>query len=156
MLPILRVVLGVVFMAASIPKIQRPYEFLINVYQYRLVAGSIAKSVAVALPFVEFTLGVCLVGGVFLGGSLLLSSCLCTLFAAVQLSAVVRELPIACGCFAGAGTAELVSYTSVIRAAVLATAAGFGLYLVVVQGAGSRPATQHDESGFGKREAPTA
>jgi hypothetical protein len=74
--------------------------------------------VAMVLPWVELFAGVCLVGGVFVGGALLASVGMGVLFTFVLGSALYRHLDISCGCFSNPGAGK-ISYLTLIRAIVI-------------------------------------
>jgi len=115
---VVRLGLGCMFIMSSVPKIQRPYEFLGSIYGYELVGPNLGVLVAMVLPWVELLAGVCLVGGVFVGGALLASIGMGVLFTFVLCSALYRHLDISCGCFSNAGAGK-ISYLTLIRAIVI-------------------------------------
>ncbi len=103
---------------SSVPKIRQPYMFLGSVYGYELVGPKLGVLVAMALPWAELFAGICLVGGVFVGGALLASIAMCAMFTFVLASALYRGLEISCGCFSTSST-KSISYTTLIRACVV-------------------------------------
>jgi uncharacterized membrane protein YphA (DoxX/SURF4 family) len=115
---VVRLGLGCMFIMSSVPKIQRPYEFLGSIYGYELVGPKMGVLVAMVLPWVELLAGVCLVGGVFVGGALLASMGMGVLFTFVLASALYRHLDISCGCFSNPGAGK-ISYLTLIRAIVI-------------------------------------
>lgn len=117
-----RVIVGCVFLMSSLPKIRHPYDFLSNVYGFELVSPPLGQLVAMVLPWVELILGICLLGGIFMGGALLMSILLAILFTIVQASAIQRGLDISCGCFSASDIAtgsSLISYATLIRTSLL-------------------------------------
>ena len=122
---VVRLGLGVMFIASSLPKIRLPYAFLSDVYGYELVGPKMGVLVAMVLPWLELLVGVCLVGGIFVGGALLASSGLGMMFTFVLASALYRRLDISCGCFSSA--AGKISYLTLIRA-ILITVLSAGAY----------------------------
>jgi putative oxidoreductase len=112
-----RLVLGCMFIMSSVPKIQRPYDFLSSIYGYEIVGPKMGVLVAVALPWVELFAGICLLGGVLLGAALLASIAMGALFTFVLASALWRHLDISCGCFSAA--AGKISYLTLIRAVAI-------------------------------------
>jgi uncharacterized membrane protein YphA (DoxX/SURF4 family) len=116
---VVRLGLGFVFIMSSVPKIQQPYQFLGSVYGYELVGPRMGVLVAMVLPWVELFAGVCLVGGVFVGGALLASVGMGVLFTFVLGSALYRHLDISCGCFSSNPGAGKISYITLIRAIVI-------------------------------------
>ena len=114
-----RLGLGFMFIMSSVPKIQQPYQFLGSIYGYELVGPKLGVLVTMVLPWVELFTGVCLVGGVFVGGALLASIGMGVLFTFVLASVLYRHLDISCGCFSNAGAGK-ISYLTLIRAIVIA------------------------------------
>jgi len=102
-LPILtltfRVVLGIVFIYASLDKIQYPADFAIAVQNYRLIPDVLTNLVAIILPWVELVCGICLFVGFFLRESASIISSLIIVFIIVLVSALIRGLDINCGCY---------------------------------------------------------
>ena len=114
---VVRLGLGLLFIWGSLPKIRQPYDFLGNVYNYELVGPKLGMLTAMTLPWVELLVGICLVGGIFVGGALLASAAMAAMFTFVLSSALYRGLEISCGCFdAGGG---MISYSTLIRACVM-------------------------------------
>jgi len=75
-------------------------------------------SVAMTLPWAELLVGVCLVGGIFVGGALLINIAMAAMFTFALASALYRGLDISCGCFS-ASSSENISYTTLIRACLV-------------------------------------
>jgi hypothetical protein len=117
------------FILSSLPKIRQPYVFLGSVYGYELVRPKLGVLVAMVLPWTELFTGVCLVGGLFVGGALLASLGMGVLFAFVLSSALWRQLDISCGCFSS--SAGKISYLTLIRAVVI-TVLSAGAYAVAI------------------------
>lgn len=115
---VVRLGLGCLFLWSSLPKIRQPYDFLSDVYEYELVGPKLGMLTAMTLPWLELLVGVCLVGGIFVGGALLASIGMAAMFTFVLASVLYRGLAISCGCF-GASGAEIISYSTVIRAFVI-------------------------------------
>ncbi|MBC7077844.1 MAG: hypothetical protein H5T92_06015 [Synergistales bacterium] len=93
------IVVGLVFLARSVPYLKNPYLFLGSVYAYGLVGPRFGEVVAIILPYLQLVTAICLLGRILFGGALLTSCLLLSTFFAVQLSAFVRGLKISCGCF---------------------------------------------------------
>ena len=60
-----RVLLGAIFIYASIHKIQEPYEFARIVHGYRLLPPELVNLVAITLPWIEVVTGAFLILGLF-------------------------------------------------------------------------------------------
>jgi len=117
---LVEIVLGCVFAWSSLAKFLRPYDFLLDVYNYELVGPTTALSVAVILPTLEFIIAMCILGKVLRLGALFLSTLLLVGFTIIQLSAIHRGLGIACGCFGPSSQETLLSYFTVGRTLLLA------------------------------------
>jgi len=114
---VVRLGLGCLFLWSSLPKIRQPYDFLSSVYNYELVGPKLGMLTAMTLPWLELLVGICLVGGIFVSGALLVSVGMAAMFTFVLTSALYRGLQISCGCF---GTnAEIIGYSTLIRALVI-------------------------------------
>jgi uncharacterized membrane protein YphA (DoxX/SURF4 family) len=127
-----RLGLGCMFIYSSLPKIRQPYDFLASVYNYELVGPKLGMLTAMALPWAELLVGVCLVGGIFVSGALLASIAMAVMFTFVLASALYRGLEISCGCFSASG--GVISYMTLIRACViLLLAVATYISLVIIQ-----------------------
>jgi len=115
---VVRLGLGCMFLYSSLPKIRQPYDFLSNVYNFELVGPKLGMLIAMVLPWTELLVGVCLVGGIFVGGTLLVSIAMGAMFSFVIASALYRGLNISCGCFS-ASSVEQIGYTTLIRALLI-------------------------------------
>jgi hypothetical protein len=91
-------VLGAIFLWTAATKLHHPYDFLLSVYDYRLVGPTLGFWIATALPWLELLLGVSLMSGVLERGGLVVAIGLLCVFAYARISALSRDLPISCGC----------------------------------------------------------
>jgi uncharacterized membrane protein YphA (DoxX/SURF4 family) len=96
---LLRIGLGVVFIAASLDKIQNPQYFADNIANYRVMPYQLINPIAVTLPWVEFVTGSLLVMGIWIRANALILSGMLVLFSLAILQALLRNLDISCGCF---------------------------------------------------------
>ena len=94
-----RLVLGSVFIIASIDKIALPEAFAANVQAYRLAPFSLVNIFALVIPWAELVCGIFLIAGVFIKTSSLVLSSLLLVFTFAIISALLRGLNIDCGCF---------------------------------------------------------
>lgn len=113
-----KVSIGCMFIYSSLPKIRQPYDFLTNVYSYELVGPKLGMFAAMTLPWLELLTGICLIGGIFVGGALLVCIAMATMFTFVLSSALYHDLEISCGCF-GAGTTNIITYNTLLRAVII-------------------------------------
>ncbi len=107
---LLRIILGVVFILASIGKVADPGSFAASVSAYGIVKGDAALLIGTVLPWVEFFSGLGLLLGLFFRGSALLALLMLILFTIVILSALWRGLDISCGCFSQDPVAERLGW----------------------------------------------
>ncbi|MHC4744521.1 MAG: MauE/DoxX family redox-associated membrane protein [Planctomycetota bacterium] len=115
---VVRVGLGCLFLWSSLPKIRQPYDFLSDVYNYELVGPKLGLMVAMVLPWLELLVGICLIGGIFVGGALLLSVAMAGVFTFAVASALYRGLDISCGCFSTSSDGT-ISYATLIRTCIM-------------------------------------
>lgn len=94
-----RIVLGVVFMAASVMKILEPGLFAQVVQNYQILPPVAINPVAMVLPWLEFVCGAALVCGVAVRGASVLITGMLTVFIIIMWYNVSRGLDISCGCF---------------------------------------------------------
>ncbi len=113
---VLRLGMGMLFLWTGIPKMLAPQNFVPHVLDYGIAPPQIAGWVAILLPWLEITLGVCLIIFRKFIGAWLIAVLLCALFIYVNCSALSRGLSIECGC--GLDSAQLSIWTFV-RSCVL-------------------------------------
>jgi uncharacterized membrane protein YphA (DoxX/SURF4 family) len=94
-----QIALGVIFVAAALPKIGDPPSFAHMLYNYRIVPGGLLNLFALALPWFELLLGVALVLGLWKRTAALLVGALLFAFVLGLGLNVLRGNPIDCGCF---------------------------------------------------------
>ena len=103
----LRVLLGIVFLVAAVPKIADPAGFARSISYYRLVPDGAINLMALILPWLELLSGSVLVlGGRLTRPALTLVGLMLIAFIAAIASAMARDLDISCGCFSTGGKAE--------------------------------------------------
>lgn len=127
---IIRILLGVIFILSSIPKIKQPYDFLASVYNYEIVGPKLGMFAAMAMPWLELFVGICLIGGIFISGAFLVAMAMGAMFVYVIISALYQGLEISCGCF-GANSTDIINYTTLIRAGIVLLLAlvGYALFI---------------------------
>ncbi len=94
-----RLVLGAVFIAASVDKIAHPAEFAKIIHNYRILPDAMVNGAAILLPWIEAVLGVLLVSGRWLPGAAVLANVLLLVFLSSLLFDFARGLNVHCGCF---------------------------------------------------------
>lgn len=92
-------VLAAVFLTAAFPKIIDAKNFAGDILAYDLVGWTVAKGIAVWLPWMEALAGLLILIGVWLRPAAAIVAVLSTVFAVAKISALIRGLQIDCGCF---------------------------------------------------------
>ena len=124
-----RMILGAIFIYASIDKIHYPAAFAEAVYNYQILPDALINLTAIILPWLELLLGICLVLGVCLPGVVLLSNMLLATFFGAMVFNLGRGLDINCGCFSTSQTtSKLCMCLYVIRDSVFLIPAFFLFY----------------------------
>jgi uncharacterized membrane protein YphA (DoxX/SURF4 family) len=96
---ICRLILGFVFVYASLDKLANPAAFAQVIEHYHILPFSLLHSAALLLPVVEFVVGCALILGFGIRGAALLTALMTMLFMVGLTSAIMRDLDISCGCF---------------------------------------------------------
>ncbi len=94
-----RLILGGVFVYASIDKIKHPEAFAKAVYNYQILPDTLINLTAVMLPWLELILGLFLIIGLFREGSACIATVLMLVFLGAMIFNLARGLDIHCGCF---------------------------------------------------------
>ncbi len=94
-----RLLLGTIFIAASIDKIAHPAEFAKVVSNYQILPGHLINIMAIVLPWLEAVLGSFILCGWCLPGAAILANLLLVIFLGALSSAAARGIDINCGCF---------------------------------------------------------
>jgi len=108
---VLRIVLGCVFIYASLDKIIHPDFFAEAVYNYQLAPEVAVNLVAIWLPWLEFWCGVLLVLGLSVRGSIMVLTGLLLVFLSAMGINLARGLDIHCCCFTTRGTHSMTIVT---------------------------------------------
>lgn len=96
---ILRLVLGGLFIYASIDKILDPAEFAKTIKNYDMMPIALVNIPAIILPYLEFFTGLFLILGIWKRGSSALIIIMLFFFLIGLSQAFARGLDINCGCF---------------------------------------------------------
>ncbi|HDD43472.1 MAG TPA: DoxX family membrane protein [Candidatus Desulfofervidus auxilii] len=94
-----RIMLGIIFIYASIHKLIDPYTFAETVYNYNLLPENFVNAFAVILPWLEIICGFFLIIGLYKQGSLLIINFLLILFSISIGINLYRGNNNDCGCF---------------------------------------------------------
>lgn len=122
-----RALLAVVFVWAALHKIVHPDEFALTVATYQILPLSLVNLQAIALPWVEFLVGVTLFAGVWTRESALVTVGMNVMFIVAILVTLYRGEEILCGCFASGEVGHQIGWDLVFRDLGLVLA---GLYVV--------------------------
>lgn len=94
-----QIALGVIFVAAAIPKIADPPSFAHMIYNYRLMPGPAINAMALVMPWVELLVGLALILGLWRREAASLIGLLLLMFVfAIGLN-LARGQAVDCGCF---------------------------------------------------------
>ena len=105
---ILRIIVGSVFLWASLSKIIDPSKFAREISNYHVMPFGLENTIAIFLPWLEFFIGSALILGIMVDGSVILSSVLLIMFNMLVVQAMIRGFNIECGC--GLKEGELVGF----------------------------------------------
>ncbi len=109
----LQIALGLLFIAAALPKLLDPPGFAHMIYNYRILPGGLVNLLALVLPWLELLCGAALVLGIWSRTAAGLVSLLLLVFIAALTFNLLRGNAIDCGCFdvrdAGKSVAERLS-----------------------------------------------
>lgn len=111
----LRTLVGLVLIVAAVDKVADPSAFAESIANYRILPETIGLGFATVLPWIELLSGLAILFGVMRQGAALLASGLFVLFILVLLSALVRGLDIACGCFTQDPDVGMVSWMRILE-----------------------------------------
>ena len=96
---VLRVVIGVLFILASYPKIINPVQFSAVVAEYQLLPESLIPFAAIILPWLELMCGMMLVLNVFAQSNALVMMVVLVIFTIGITNNLLRGIVHDCGCF---------------------------------------------------------
>lgn len=95
----IRIFLGLLFVAAGLPKVGAHLPTLAAIYSYQIVLpDALASALAHLLPWIEITLGLALLAGLCMPITLAATAGLLLIFTALTAQAWWRQLDIDCGC----------------------------------------------------------
>jgi len=96
---IARLILGAVFIYASMDKIAHPAAFAKDIYNYHIVPEICINLTALVLPWLELIIGILLLIGLFREGTAWMVTLLLVVFFGAMVFNLARGLDIHCGCF---------------------------------------------------------
>jgi len=110
---IFRLSLGVMFIYASMDKINDPRTFSSDIRAYQIVPFGFENLLAIILPWLELLTGLGLVIGVMVDGAALISMGMLVMFIIAISSAILRGFNIECGC--GLKEGEIVGAQKILE-----------------------------------------
>jgi len=112
---ILRWLLGILFIYASINKIEYPLAFREAIDNYKLFPDLVTNLIAIWLPWLELITGLFLITGLWTKGNALILSILSLLFGTITGIAIFRGLDISCGCFSLMDNQKSVQWIHIVQ-----------------------------------------
>jgi len=94
-----RIILGSVFIFASIDKIFHPEAFAGILHNYKLLPDILIYFPALFLPWIELIAGAFLIAGIYVRGSTFILNALLLLFILAITTNIIRGINFDCGCF---------------------------------------------------------
>lgn len=94
-----QIALGVIFVAAALPKIVDPPAFAHMIYNYRLVPGALVNFMALFMPWLELLAGLALIFGIWKTAARNLIAAMLVIFIVAIGINLARGNAIDCGCF---------------------------------------------------------
>jgi len=95
----LRLLIGGIFFYAGLEKMFEPFNFLMAIYNYKLLPDPLIGVVAATLPSIEIVAALFLLFGFNTKGAAALISFLLLIFISLIIVSAIRGLDIDCGCF---------------------------------------------------------
>lgn len=101
---VVRIAIGVLFVAASYYKILSPGAFAHQIYNYKILPSVLINPVALTLPWLQFFCGLALIFNWATAAASTFVTLMVAVFQLALASALIRGLNIACGCFKSGGS----------------------------------------------------
>ncbi|MCS5653154.1 MAG: DoxX family protein [Candidatus Marinimicrobia bacterium] len=108
-----RIILGAVFLWASFGKILEPGDFARSISNYHIVPFGIENIIALILPWLELLIGMGLILGIMVDGSVQISAILLIMFILMIGQAMLRGFNIECGC--GLKEGEMIGLNKILE-----------------------------------------
>jgi len=96
---VVRMALGLIFLAAAWDKIVDPAAFAKIIRNYQILPDMFVYGVAMILPWIEVVVGMCLLTGFLSRGASLSASLMMAVFLAAMAFAQYKGISTQCGCF---------------------------------------------------------
>ena len=110
---LIRFLLGVIFIYASLDKIIDPGEFARAIGNYHIIPFGLENLIALVIPWLELFIGIGLISGIMVDGASAISGGLMAIFILLILQATLRGFNIECGC--GLKEGEMVGWSKILE-----------------------------------------
>ncbi len=110
-----RLLLGVIFIYASLDKILHPQAFAQAVFNYQILPDISINLTALVLPWLELVLGCCLILNNWMPGAVLITTLLLVGFMTAISYNLSLGLDVGCGCFSSAPGEDAMSSLTLLR-----------------------------------------
>jgi hypothetical protein len=142
-------ILGVIFLVASADKICHPAAFAQAIYNYQILPGTFINITSIILSWLEVLLGLFLIIGLWLPGTVTLTNVLLATFFGALVFNVARGLDVHCGCFSTSTEGDPATTWYLIRDGAFLAMGGYLFYREIL----ARPAVwEVDETGATAKE----
>ncbi len=102
----MQIAVGVIFIAAALPKVVDPPSFAQMIYNYRLVPGFAVNAAALVMPWIELLAGAGLVLGIWRRSAATIIGALLVVFIVAIGINLARGHAVNCGCFDVSGATK--------------------------------------------------
>jgi putative oxidoreductase len=117
---IFRLIIGITFIIAAVPKISKPMDFAWSIAMYRMVPYKYIYMQAIILPWVEMIVALTFIIGFWTRASSVLMCGMLLMFIIALTYVITKDIEMtSCGCFSPAGKAAMDSHQSTIGKSLL-------------------------------------
>ncbi len=110
-----RLIVGIIFIYASLDKITHPGDFAKAIGNYHVLPWGLENLLGLSLPWLELLTGICLIFGIMIDGAALLSAVLLAVFILAISQALLRGIDIECGCFKVSSPGEKIGLKKIVE-----------------------------------------
>ena len=110
-----RLLIGCVFLYASIHKIIEPAQFAQDIRNYQILWPALSNIAALTLPWIEFVAGSFLILGIFTRPAAFIATGLLVVFLAALTYVYLIGLDIECGCFKSGAAGGKIGLLTLLR-----------------------------------------
>ena len=113
-----RLILGGVFILASLDKISNPGDFAAAIGNYHVLPFGLENLLALILPWLELLTGIFIIAGIMVDGAAIMIILMNIMFIIAISQALARGISIECGCFsvsAVASAGDKIGLVTVVR-----------------------------------------